>query len=128
MGNADTFAGPLVYNLFRILIHIATQSGKVGFGYVIEEIIEIVSLIRCVEITSEEQYQLIHQLRTLQYVFFQVIVDHMPHKATIHYRLPFGVFLSQYGIARLMESRHRAIYLQTLIDFAAQFPDRLIRI
>ena len=70
MGNADTFAGPLVYNLFCILIHIATQSGKVGFGYVVEEIIEIVSLIRCVEIASEEQYQLIHQFRTLQYVPF----------------------------------------------------------
>ncbi|CCZ01156.1 unknown [Paraprevotella clara CAG:116] len=52
----------------------------------------------------------------------------MPHKATIHDRLPFGVSLSQYGIARLMESRHRTIYLQILIDFAAQFPDRLIRI
>lgn len=52
----------------------------------------------------------------------------MPHKATIHDRLPFGVSLSQYGIAVLWKVVTGQSIFRSLLILLLQFPDRLIRI
>ena len=124
--DGNGLAGTLVCDGLHVLVHIGAHRREVSLRDVIEEGIEVVTFVRRIEITAEEEDEFIHHLRLPQDVVLQVVVDDIEHETAVHHILLVGILLSENGIAGLVEGGDRAVYLQGLVNLVAKFAHGLV--
>ena len=68
-------AGALVDDLLRVFAHVPLERGKVRLGDIVEEGIEVIALVWRVKVAAEEEDEFVHQLRLLQDIALEIVVD-----------------------------------------------------
>ena len=68
-------AGALVDDLLRVFAHVPLERGEVRLGNVVEEGIEVIALVWRVKVAAEEEDEFVHQLRLLQDIALEIVVD-----------------------------------------------------
>ena len=59
MGNGNAIARALVDDFLCVLAHIPLKRGEIRLGDVVEEGVEVITLIRRIKVASEEEDQLV---------------------------------------------------------------------
>ena len=128
MSDRYLISSPFVYNLLGILTHVTLQGREIGFGDIVEEGVQVITLVWCIEVAAKEQNQLIHEFRLFKNITLQVIVDDVEHKTAINDILSGSFLLAKNCISSTVKCRYRARNAKPFVDFVPEFANGFISV
>ena len=126
MSDGYLIPSPFIYDFLGVLTYVTLQGREIGFGDIVEESVQVITLVWCIEIATKEQNQFVNQLWLIKDVALQIIVDDVEHKTAINDILSGSFLLAKNCISSTVKCRYRARNAKPFVDFIPEFANGFI--